>query len=191
MIFLQLFYTFLKIGIFTFGGGYAMVALIQNEVVTKWHWMTAQEFTDILAVSQSTPGPIGINTATYAGYTAVANEGFPTWMAVLGAFEASFAVVLLPIVLMLVVYRFLLKYKDNPKVNGVLKVIRLVVVGLITSAALILLTPENFGSETRQVMLSVAICLGVFGVSFLPKKRWKPGPISLILIAGLLGLLLY
>lgn len=168
-----------------------MVALIQNEVVTKWHWMTAQEFTDILAVSQSTPGPIGINTATYAGYTAVANEGFPTWMAVLGAFEASFAVVLLPIVLMLVVYRFLLKYKDNPKVNGVLKVIRLVVVGLITSAALILLTPENFGSETRQVMLSVAICLGVFGVSFLPKKRWKPGPISLILIAGLLGLLLY
>lgn len=191
MIFLQLFYTFLKIGIFTFGGGYAMVALIQNEVVTKWHWMTAQEFTDILAVSQSTPGPIGINTATYAGYTAVANEGFPTWMAVLGAFEASFAVVLLPIVLMLVVYRFLLKYKDNPKVNGVLKVIRLVVVGLITSAALILLTPENFGSETRQVMLSAAICLGVFGVSFLPKKRWKPGPISLILIAGLLGLLLY
>lgn len=191
MIFLRLFYTFLKIGIFTFGGGYAMVALIQNEVVTKWHWMTAQEFTDILAVSQSTPGPIGINTATYAGYTAVANEGFPTWMAVLGAFEASFAVVLLPIVLMLVVYRFLLKYKDNPKVNGVLKVIRLVVVGLITSAALILLTPENFGSETRQVILSTAICLGVFGVSFLPKKRWKPGPISLILIAGLLGLLLY
>ena len=67
MIFLKLFWMFLKIGIFTFGGGYSMVALIQNEVVEKEGWMTAQEFTDILAISQMTPGPVGINTATYAG----------------------------------------------------------------------------------------------------------------------------
>ena len=75
MIFLKLFWMFLKIGIFTFGGGYSMIALIQNEVVEKQGWMTAQEFTDILAISQMTPGPVGINTATYAGYTAVVNMG--------------------------------------------------------------------------------------------------------------------
>src|SRR5574344_2674277 len=76
MIFWQLFITFLKIGAFTFGGGYAMIALIQNEVVVNHLWLTSQEFTDILAISQMTPGPIGINTATYAGYTAVLNAGY-------------------------------------------------------------------------------------------------------------------
>ena len=77
MIFVELFFTFLIIGAFTFGGGYSMVALIQDEVVLKHGWMTGQEFADLLAVSQMTPGPIGINTATYAGYTAVANSGLP------------------------------------------------------------------------------------------------------------------
>lgn len=95
MIFLQLFYTFLLIGLFTFGGGYSMIALIQNEVVEKQRWMTAQEFTDILAISQMTPGPVGINTATYAGYTAVVNMGLPVWQGVLGSLLASLAVILL------------------------------------------------------------------------------------------------
>ena len=73
MVFIELFWTFLKIGLFTFGGGYAMIALIQNEVTVNHRWLTPQEFTDILAVSQMTPGPVGINTATYTGYTAVMN----------------------------------------------------------------------------------------------------------------------
>ena len=89
MIFLQLFYVFSKIGIFNFGGGYAMLSLIQDEVVNKHHWMTVNEFTDIVAISQSTPGPIGINCATYTGYTAVIHAGFPTWAAVLGAVLAA------------------------------------------------------------------------------------------------------
>ena len=76
MVFLQLFWTFLKIGLFTFGGGYAMIALIQNEVTVNHAWLTSQEFTDILAISQMTPGPVGINTATYTGYTAVLNAGY-------------------------------------------------------------------------------------------------------------------
>ena len=75
MILLQLFLTFLKIGLFTFGGGYAMVALIQNEVVATHGWLTLQEFTDIVAISQMTPGPLGINAATYVGYTATLNAG--------------------------------------------------------------------------------------------------------------------
>src|SRR5574344_178280 len=109
MIFWELFYTFCKIGIFNFGGGYAMIALIQNEVVEKQAWLSAQEFTDIVAISQMTPGPIGINVATYTGYTAVINAGFATWLGVLGAFLASFAVILLPFILMIIISHYLLR----------------------------------------------------------------------------------
>ncbi|MBO7648970.1 MAG: chromate transporter, partial [Bacteroidales bacterium] len=142
MILWRLFYTFLKIGIFTFGGGYAMIALIQNEVVEKNGWMTVQEFTDIVATSQITPGPVGINTATYAGYTAVVNAGYSSSLGVVGAFLASFAVVLLPFILTLIVSRLLLKHKDHPLVAATLSVLLLAIVGLIAAAALLLLTPE-------------------------------------------------
>ena len=95
MIIVRLFLIFCKIGIFTFGGGYSMVALIQSEVVGKNHWLTAEEFTDLLAVSQMTPGPVGINTATYTGYTVVLNSGGTHLMGVVGSLVASFAVILL------------------------------------------------------------------------------------------------
>ena len=111
MIYLQLFWTFVKIGLFTFGGGYAMIALIQNEVTVNHTWLTQQEFTDILAVSQMTPGPVGINTATYTGYTAVLNAGYEPWQAVLGALLASGAVILLPVVLMIVAVIFMQRMK--------------------------------------------------------------------------------
>ena len=89
MIFLKIFLIFTKIGTFNFGGGYAMLSLIHNEVVVKNHWMTNAEFTDIVAISQSTPGPIGINAATYAGYTSVLHAGYPEWAAVFGSVLAS------------------------------------------------------------------------------------------------------
>ena len=79
MLFLKLFIIFTKIGTFNFGGGYAMLSLIHNETVVKNHWLTNAEFTDIVAISQSTPGPIGINCATYVGYTACLHAGYPTW----------------------------------------------------------------------------------------------------------------
>lgn len=116
MIFLQLFYVFSKIGIFNFGGGYAMLSLIQDEVVNKHHWMTINEFTDIVAISQSTPGPIGINCATYTGYTAVIHAGYPTWLAILGAILASLSVIWLPFLLMVSISKFLLKHKDRKSV---------------------------------------------------------------------------
>ena len=71
MIFAELFYTFFIIGIFTIGGGYAMLSLIQNQVVVQHSWVTAQQFTDMVAISQMTPGPIGINSATYVGYSVI------------------------------------------------------------------------------------------------------------------------
>ena len=190
MIFWQLFYIFLKIGIFTFGGGYAMVALIQNEVVIENQWMTSQEFTDILAISQTTPGPIGINTATYTGYTAVVNAGYPAYMGVLGAFLASFSVILLPFLLMLIVTKVLMKHKDNPTLANIFSILRKTVVGLIAASALILVSAENFGSPTESTfrfVLSIIIFAGVFIASY----KFKKSPILLILVCGLIGFLAY
>ena len=203
-MFLTLCLTFLKIGAFTFGGGYAMIALIQNEVVVNYAWLTAQEFTDILAISQMTPGPIGINTATYTGYTAVLNAGYSVPWAVMGAVLASLAVILVPVTLMLLVSRLLSRYKDMPVVRMVLRLLRLVIVGVIASAALVLLTPDNFGSpdtNTRQFIISLALFVSVFVCSVWPKRQKdeapqkgllrRPGPITLLLLSGLLGLVLY
>lgn len=189
MIFFQLFLTFLKIGIFTFGGGYAMIALIQDEVVVQHHWLTSQEFTDLVAISQTTPGPIGINTATYSGYTAVVNAGYDQLFGILGAILASFAVIILPTLLMFIVIRLLQRHLTNPLVTFTLRLLRLVVVGLIASAALGLLSTDNFGTPNlnSQFMISCLICAGVFYASY----RYKTSPILLICLSGLIGLVAY
>lgn len=189
MIFFQLFLTFLKIGIFTFGGGYAMIALIQDEVVVQHHWLTSQEFTDLVAISQTTPGPIGINTATYSGYTAVVNAGYDQLFGILGAILASFAVIILPTLLMFIVIRLLQRHLTNPLVTFTLRLLRLVVVGLIASAALGLLSTDNFGNPNlnSQFMISCLICAGVFYASY----RYKTSPILLICLSGLIGLVAY
>ena len=190
MIFWQLFYTFLKIGIFTFGGGYAMVALIQNDVVVENQWLTSQEFTDVLAISQATPGPLGINTATYTGYTAVVNAGYPEYMGVIGAFIASFSVILLPFLLMLIITQVLMKHKDNPTLANIFLILRKVVVGLIAASALLLTSTENFGSPTESTfrfVISIIIFAGVFIASY----KFKKSPILLILVSGIIGFLVY
>ena len=101
-----------------------MIALIQSEVTINHHWLTPQEFTDILAVSQMTPGPVGINTATYTGYTAVLNAGYDTWLAVLGALLASLAVILLPMALMVVAVIFLKRMQGNKDVENIFRYLR-------------------------------------------------------------------
>ena len=146
MIFLYLFYTFFKIGLFGFGGGYAMLSLIQGEVVTRYHWINASEFTDIVAISQMTPGPIGINSATYVGYTAVLNAGYSEAFAVIGSIVATFAVVFPSFVLMIAISKFFLKYQKHPAVEAVFSGLRPAVVGLLAAAALVLMNKENFGS---------------------------------------------
>ena len=188
MVFLQLFWTFLKIGLFTFGGGYAMIALIQSEVTVNHQWLTQQEFTDILAVSQMTPGPVGINTATYTGYTAVLNAGYDTWQAVLGALLASTAVILLPVVLMIIAVIFLRRMKGSQTIDNIFRVLRMTVVGLIAAAALQLLTVDSFGQPavSLQFILSLTIFAAVFALAL---KRISP--ILLILGAGAIGILAY
>ena len=115
MIFLYLFYTFCKIGLFGFGGGYAMLSMIQGEVVTRYNWISASEFTDIIAISQMTPGPIGINSATYVGYTAVLNAGYNESWAIFGSCIATFAVVFPSFILMVIISRFFLKWNHGKK----------------------------------------------------------------------------
>lgn len=190
MLFLELFYTFLKIGLFSFGGGYGMLSVIQGEVVSRHGWLSASEFTDIVAISQMTPGPIGINSATYVGYTAVLNSGLPEWLAVLGSLVASFAVMLPSFVLMLLVSRFFMKYSKHPGVEAVFKGLRPAVVGLIASAALLLMTKENFGS-LDDTPLQFWVSIALFVAAFVAMKFFKISPILILFLAGVFGGVFY
>ena len=190
MIFIELMCSFLMIGLFSFGGGYGMLSVIQGEVVARHAWLTASEFTDIVAVSQMTPGPIGINSATYVGYTAVFNATGSEALAVLGSLTASLAVMLPSIVLMLIVSRFFMKYSKHRNVENVFRLLRPAVVGLIASAALLLMTEENFGSPTEtplQFWVSVALFIG----AFVAMKFFKISPILILVLAGVFGGVFY
>ena len=190
MIFLKLFIIVSKIGIFNFGGGYAMLSLIQNEVVVRNHWLTNAEFTDIVAISQSTPGPIGINAATYVGYTAVLNAGYPEWMATLGSILASLSIIWLPFILMIWISHYLMSHKDSPIVKDIFRALRPTIVGLIAAAALLLMTKDNFGNPTEDLQLFIISVL-LFIVSFFATRRYKINPILVMLISGVLGLIVY
>lgn len=189
ILLLQIFWTFFKIGLFTFGGGLSMIALIQGEVVVAHGWLSLQEFTDILAISQMTPGPIGINTATYVGYTAMVNAGYAPWLAILGATVASFAAILLPVVLMLLVTRYLLKHRSNSHIDNLFRVLRIAVVGLVAAAALSLMTSETFGF--LGLNLRFLFSCFVFVAVFVASLCFKVSPILLLLASGILGLVVY
>jgi len=190
MIFLQLFYTFFKIGLFGFGGGYAMLSMIQGEVVIRHGWLTPQEFTDIVAISQMTPGPIGINSATYVGYDAIVGAGYAMGWGIVGSMLATFAVVLPSFILMLTISRFFLKYQKHPIVEAIFAGLRPAVVGLLASAALVLMNVENFGSPTKDIRSFVVSCV-IFIVAFVGTKKYKVNPILMILLCGVAGLCLY
>lgn len=189
MLFLHLFYTFFKIGLFGFGGGYAMLSMIQGEVVTRYGWLTPQEFTDIVAISQMTPGPIGINSATYVGYSTIA-EQYGTSMGVLGSCVTTFAVVLPSFILMLTISKFFLKYQKHPAVEAVFSGLRPAVVGLLASAALVLMNTENFSSP-QEDMYSFIISIIIFLAAFIGTRKYKVNPILMIIVCGIAGLILY
>ena len=174
MIFLKLFFTFFKIGLFNFGGGYAMISFIQNEVVHKQVWLSTAEFTDIVAISQVTPGPVGINLATYTGYSVT--------QSVWGAVVATFAVCLPSFILMLLVSKFFLKYRHAKAVEDVFKWLRPAVIGLIAAAALVLCNAENI-VDYKSVLLLIGAFLAVW--------KYKIGPITVLLVSGVLGLVFY
>lgn len=190
MIFLQLFLVFSKIGIVGFGGGYAMLSLIQGEVVTKHHWLSSAEFTDIIAVSQMTPGPLGINMATYVGYTSVLNAGYSPSMAMLGSLLTTLSILWLPFILMLAVSRLLVRHKDSPIIKGIFAILRPTIVGLIAAAALVLMNAETFGA-TATARLQFGLSLVLFAAAFIAVYRFRVSPILILGVAGVFGMLFY
>lgn len=202
MIYLQLFLSFMKIGLFGFGGGMAIVSLIQTEV-ERYGWMSATEYLDILAISQMTPGPIGINCATYVGYTATNS--------ILGSITATFAIILPSLIIMLIISRLYLRISDKWANNKIYQwtmvVIRALVIGLIASAAIKLMTPASFIDHWSWILAAI-----VFVCTLLPQFVAKPHeerldkpyktylyetiktishPIFLIVFSGICGFCIY
>lgn len=187
MIYVQLFVTFFLIGLFTFGGGAAMLSLIQTQVVTKYAWLTEAQFTDIVAISQCTPGPIGVNCATYTGYEVAG---------IAGSALATLALVLPSFIIFYGIIRLYNKYHSTSLFENVMCGLRPAVAGLIGAAALILMfrinlegclpqlsvIPENFGDWSSWAIL---------GVSFIAAFFFKVNPILLIVAGGIAGLLIY
>lgn len=178
MLYPELFITFFKIGLFGFGGGAAMLSLIQFELVEHHTWLTATEFTNMVAVSQVTPGPIGINCATYAGYLATGS--------VLGAAVATLALVLPSFIIMMILARVMRRFGDNPWVVNIMKILRPVVVGLIASAALLLINEESFGAGYADISAWI-----IFAAAFVAVKWLKVSAIQMILAAAAIGLIIY
>ena len=182
MIYFELFTTFFVIGMFTIGGGYAMLSLIQNQVVNVHGWIDEASFTDIVAISQMTPGPIGINSATYLGYDVLANTGASEFMCILGSFTATFAVVLPSFIIVLAICKAYEKLKDHYMFKGIMTGLRPATLGLIGTAALGLATPENFIDWK-----SFVICIAAFAGLYFKKI----GPFSAIGLGALAGLIIY
>lgn len=192
----QLFSTFFVIGLFNFGGGGAMLSLIQAQVVTEHGWLTEKAFTDIVAISQSTPGPIGINCATYVGFQVLHDEGYSNLAAILGSASTTLAIVLPSFLVFFAIIRIFNKFHQHPVFVSVMGALRPAVAGMIGAAALVLI----FGISWTGGGLSMHIlqdnfpdwkAWALFAASFLLCYTKKTGPITLLVASGVLGLLIY
>lgn len=182
MIYIQLFLTFFVIGLFTIGGGYAMLSLIQGQVVGVHGWVTEQAFTDMVAISQMTPGPIGINCATYIGYSVLHEAGANEFLCVLGSFTATTAIVLPSFLIVLALCRVYTKFSNNRIFDGMMSALKPAVVGLIGAAAALLMTPDNFPDWKSWALFALAAAVSLI---------WNVSPILIIIAAGAIGYLIY
>lgn len=189
MIFLYLFITFFQIGLFGFGGGYGMLSLIQTETVIRYHWLSSAEFTNIVAISQMTPGPIGINSATYCGFTAVHNAGYGYGVSILGSAVATLSLVLPSFILMILISRMFMKYMNTPTVQSIFMGLRPAVVGLLAAATLLLCNAENFSTPATDPW-TFWISLALFIATFVGTYWLKINPIRMICYAAFAGLVL-
>ena len=197
MIYLQLFLSFLKIGLFGFGGGLAIFSLIQHEI-EKYGWMTQEEFVDILAISQVTPGPIGINCATYVGYTATGN----VW----GSLLATVAIIIPSLVIMLSICKvyFVIssRFQHDIYFTRTMHMLRLSVLGMIGAAALLLIKPVGHPSvsfiDWSSWVIFAVVCVFTVLPMFIQKTENAKSvfsilshPIFLIILAGIAGYIIY
>lgn len=170
-MYFTLFWTFVKIGLFSFGGGYAILAMIQQEVVVKHAWLTQYQFTDVVAISQMTPGPIAINAATFIGYQ---QAGIP------GSLLCTFGVILPSLILMLLITLTYLRLRQLPWFQNIFQKLRWVTLGLIGAAAILI------GKSSFPDWFSV----GIFVVCLLVYWRFKPNPVYILAGAAVVGMVL-
>ncbi len=184
MIYLQLLISFFQIGLFSIGGGYAALPLIQEQVVDNHQWLTMNEFTDLITISQMTPGPIAINAATFVGNQIAGLPG--SILATLGCVLPSFLIVL-------TLAYFYFKYKNISIVQGILGGLRPAVVALIGSAGLSILILSLWGEggfSLKPEDLNV-IAVGLFLASLFVLRKWKVNQITVMVGSGIIGMLLY
>jgi len=169
---IKIFLTFLKIGAFSFGGGYAMIPFIEKEIVSKNSWLSLKEFIDIIAIAEMTPGPIAVNSSTFVGYKIA---GF--W----GAFAGTIGVIIDSFVLITISAKYLSSFKDSKVVKGIFMGVRPAVIGLIISAAISV--GETSITDIKSLIISIAILISIL--------KFKVHPILSIVIAGLIGYFVY
>lgn len=167
----SLFLIFLKIGAFSFGGGYAMLPFIQQEFINNHHYITNKEFLDLLAISQSTPGPIAINSATFVGFRT---------MGVLGSIVSTLGVIVFALVGLTIVSKSLEKFKDSIRIKKLLETLRPITIGFILAAA--------FSSGTELSWTHSVYPIAALVISFLLLYTKKLGTISIIFVFGVLGI---
>lgn len=184
MIYLELLWSFFQIGLFSIGGGYAAMPLIQNQVVEIHPWLTMTQFADIMAISEMTPGPIAINAATFVG---IQVAGIP------GAVVSTVGCVLPSCVIMLCLAYVYYRFRGLSTVQGILAGLRPAVVAMIASAGLSLFVLSVYGQNTLPSDLTAVdpIGLGIFIAGLLVLRKWKISPIWIIALSGVAGILLY
>ena len=181
-----LFFVFFRIGFFSFGGGYAMLPLIYKDI-QSFGLIPAQEFSDIVALSQMTPGPIAVNAATYVGYKSAT---------FLGASFATLGVILPSFIIILFIDSFFTKFKNNNLVKGIISGIRPATVGMIASAVIVFAETSIFKGKLigfnfqKPLELLNLPALGIFVLTIIGAKKFKLGPITLTILAGIIGGLL-
>lgn len=191
MTYIKLWFTFLKIGLFSFGGGYAMIPMIEKEIERNG-WLSATEFFDIIAIAEMTPGPIAVNSATFVGYKAAG---------ILGGLFATIGVSIPSLVLILIISRYFFKFQNHPLNTAMFYGIRPVIAGLITTAAVFVSETALFKEKLSMDLLIKIFCqplevlniesIFIFLVSLIALKRFKLHPILTIALSGVLGILLF
>ena len=182
MIYLQLFLSFLQIGAFSFGGGYAAMPLIQNQVVDLHHWLSLSEFTDLVTISQMTPGPIAVNSATFVG---IKIAGIP------GAIVATLGCILPACIIVTIIAWLSLKYRNMKSLQVVLSTLRPAVVSLIATAGLTIIISAIFGELGISINTIKIQMVVIFGICMFLLMKWKMNPIFVMVLAGILNVIQY
>lgn len=191
MIYLKLVITFIKIGLFSFGGGYAMIPLIQKEIEANG-WLTASEFVDIIAIAEMTPGPIAVNSATFVGYK---TAGF--W----GGMAATMGVAIPSLVLILIISRYFFKFQKHPVNTALFYGIRPVIAGLIITAAVFVSETAIFKDDISAELLKNIVVrpldvinlgsIAILGLTLFALIKYKLHPILVIIGSGFMGVVMF